>query len=240
MSHELRTPLNAIIGFSELMKIEALGPIGSPQYADYAGDIHNSGQHLLQVINDILDVSKIEAGRFEISEKEFDVVVIAESCLRIADGWRDRAGKTLDVDIADHLPALNADPRVFKQIVLNLLSNAMKFTDEGGRVALGIALDASGGLRVTVSDTGIGIPADEIPNLTRPFHQVDGTLERTHDGSGLGLALVAAFVELHQGALEIESELGVGTTMTVVLPEERVCAALASEALDEGRMAAFG
>jgi signal transduction histidine kinase/CHASE2 domain-containing sensor protein len=240
MSHELRTPLNAIIGFSEIMKIEALGPIGSPQYADYAGDIHDSGQHLLQVINDILDVSKIEAGRFEISEQEFDVRVVVESCMRIVDGWKDRAGKTLDVTLDETLPGILADPRVFKQILLNLLSNAMKFTEEGGRVALTVNREPQGTLRIAVADTGIGIPADEIPNLTKPFHQVDGSLERKHEGSGLGLALVAAFVELHQGALEIESTLGEGTTMTVVLPPERLLVAPVGQALDMGRFARFG
>ena len=240
MSHELRTPLNAIIGFSELMKIEALGPIGTPQYAEYARDIHNSGHHLLQVINDILDVSRIEAGRFEISEQEMDVGVVTAACLRIVDGWKDKADKTFDVRIDSALPGLVADPRVFKQILLNLLSNAMKFTDAGGRVVLTVGLDPAGGMRIVVSDTGIGIPAAEIPNLTRPFHQVDGSLERSHEGSGLGLALVAAFVEMHRGRLDIDSELGVGTTMTITFPAERVLDSAAKEIPDTGRLVIFG
>jgi signal transduction histidine kinase len=185
-------------------------------------------------------VSRIEAGRFEISEQEIDVSTVATACLRIVDGWKDKAGKSLDVLIDSTLPGVLADPRVFKQILLNLLSNAMKFTGEGGKVALSIGLDPAGGLRVAVSDTGIGIPADEIPNLTRPFHQVDGSLERTHEGSGLGLALVAAFVDLHQGHLDIDSELGVGTTMTVTFPAERVLDAPAAAMVDTGRLAIFG
>ena len=239
MSHELRTPLNAIIGFSEMMKMEALGPIGSPQYAEYAGDIHNSGHHLLQVINDILDVSRIEAGRFEISEQAFDILSVTEACLRIVDGWKDRQGKTLDIKIDDALPGLFADPRVFKQILLNLLSNAMKFTKAGGRVTLSIRVGAERGLRLSVADNGIGIPAHEIENLTRPFHQVDGSLERTHEGSGLGLALVAAFVDLHQGRLDISSVFGAGTTVTVIYPSARVLDAPIDEALDEGKLVFF-
>jgi signal transduction histidine kinase len=239
MSHELRTPLNAIIGFSEIMKLEALGPIGSPQYAEYADDIHNSGHLLLQVINDILDVSRIEAGRFEISEQAFDIRSVTEACLRIVDGWKDRQGKTLDIKIDDALPGLFADPRVFKQVLLNLLSNAMKFTKAGGRVTLSISVDTESGLRLSVADDGIGIPAHEIENLTLPFHQVDGSLERTHEGCGLGLALVAAFVDLHQGRLDISSVFGAGTTVTVIYPSARVLDAPIAEALDEGKLVFF-
>lgn len=239
MSHELRTPLNAIIGFSEMMKIEALGPIGVPQYAEYASDINNSGQHLLQIINDILDVSKIEAGKFEIVEQEFNVGVVTEACLRIVDGWSIRIGKEFDVSIPQNMPGIVADPRVFKQILLNLLSNAMKFTPENGSVSLTASLGEDGSLRLAVEDTGIGIPEDEIPKLTKPFHQVDGSLQRTYEGTGLGLSLVSALVELHQGRLEIESSLGVGTKIIVMFPAERVLEAPTDSVLDEGRMAQF-
>jgi PAS domain S-box-containing protein len=222
MSHELRTPLNAIIGFSEIMRNELFGPLGNQSYIDYVRDIHDSGTHLLSVINDILDVSKAEAGKIELHEEQVDVRDLIDTSLRYV---RERAGAmglTLANDLPASLPAVLADPLRLKQVVLNLLSNAVKFTPEGGRVAVSGGLAANGDFILSIVDTGIGIAAEDIARVLEPFGQVDTTLHRRYEGTGLGLPLAKALVELHEGTLTLKSTLGGGTTVTVLLPKRRV------------------
>jgi len=230
MSHELRTPLNAIIGFAELMGSQIFGPLGAQKYLEYVSDIRESGVHLLEVINDILDFSKAEAGRQELRETAVDLAQTAESCLRLI---RDRA-RASEIQISrrlpDDLPTLVADERMVKQIVLNLLANAVKFTPDGGTVRLEVAVDAAGALAIVVSDNGIGIAPADIETVLSPFGQVASPLSRRHEGSGLGLPLSKTLVELHGGRLELASEIGVGTTVTVRFPPERVGGALPVEA----------
>jgi signal transduction histidine kinase len=222
MSHELRTPLNAVIGFSEVMHQEMLGPLGNDQYRAYAKDIFESGNHLLSLIGDILDLSKIEAGAVELSDVDVDVAQTVGDCRRIVEARAKEAGLTLDTRLSDDLPKLFADERAVKQIVLNLLSNSIKFTPAGGRVAVQAEIDEDGCFVLTVSDTGIGISADDIPTVFTPFSQVDASVSREHDGTGLGLPLVQSLIEMHGGTIELESELGDGTIATIRFPAERV------------------
>ncbi|MGH7123856.1 MAG: ATP-binding protein, partial [Stellaceae bacterium] len=223
MSHELRTPLNAIIGFSEIVAGELFGPIHAARYVEYARDIHTSGIHLLAIISDILDLSKIEAGRRELTESSIVLHEVAESALRLVRGRAENGGVRLVNEIArDGLPQLLADERAVKQIILNLLSNAVKFTPEGGRVAVAAERRDDGSLAVSVDDTGIGIAPENIPRALAPFSQVESALTRRFEGTGLGLPLVKSLIELHDGALEIESEEGKGTLATVVFPASRV------------------
>ncbi len=222
MSHELRTPLNAIIGFSEIMKMELLGPVGNPQYHDYVSDIHHSARHLLEVINDILDVSKIEAGKASLIEQEVNVRHLFDSVLRLI---RERAGRAeveLSSQVPPDLPRVLADDRKLKQILINLLSNAVKFTPSGGRVELSARIDEAGDLLLEVADTGIGIGPDDIERVMEPFGQVDSRLNRRYDGTGLGLPLSQGLARLHGGELHLESELGAGTRATVRLPGRRL------------------
>jgi signal transduction histidine kinase len=221
MSHELRTPLNAIIGFSELLKGEALGSLGDRRYVEYAVDIHNSGTHLLSLINDVLDFSKIEAGRLELMEEPLDVGEVMTDCLRLISQESLDAGLELSSDIPDHLPLVMADRRRLKQIVLNLLSNAMKFTPAGGRIKVSVKTGEAG-VWLTVTDTGIGMSPEQIPLALEAFSQVDSRLSRAHEGTGLGLPLCKHLAEAHGGSLEINSGLGEGTTVTVTFPAERV------------------
>ena len=222
MSHELRTPLNAIIGFSEMMRLETFGPIGNPRYIEYVRDIHESGTHLLSLINDILDLSKIEAGAFELKEEEVDLAQVVAACRRIIEVRAKEAGLTLDTRLSGKLPKLWSDERAVKQIILNLLSNAVKFTPTGGKVTVRAEIEEDGCFVLSVSDTGIGIDADDIPKVFKPFSQIDGSLSRKHDGTGLGLPLVKSLVEVHGGTIELESELGNGTIITIRFPAERV------------------
>ena len=223
MSHELRTPLNAIIGFSEIVAGELFGPIGAPRYVEYVQDIHTSGIHLLSIISDILDLSKIEAGRRELTESPIDLHDAAEASLRLVRGRAENSSVRLVNGIArDATPRLLADERAVKQILLNLLSNAVKFTPEGGRVAVGAELRGDGSLAVTVDDTGIGIAPENIPRALAPFSQLDSSLTRRYEGTGLGLPLVKSLIELHGGTLELESEEGKGTLATLVFPPARV------------------
>ncbi len=223
MSHELRTPLNAIIGFSEIVAGELFGPIGAIRYVEYARDIHTSGIHLLSIISDILDLSKIEAGRRELIESAIDIHEVAESALRLVRGRAENGGVRLVNGIAgDAMPPLLADERAVKQMLLNLLSNAVKFTPDGGRVAVSAALRGNGSLAVSIEDTGIGIALENIPRALAPFSQVDSTLTRRYEGTGLGLPLVKSLIELHDGTLELASEEGKGTLATVVFPAKRV------------------
>ena len=224
MSHELRTPLNAIIGFSEMMQREVLGALGNDQYRAYVGDIHASGTHLLQIINDILDLSKAEAGKIDLSEEIFDLRDIMRSVRQLTAGRIHAAELTQSLDLPDDLPPLCGDERKTKQVMLNLITNAVKFTPAGGSIAISAQWDPATGLAVTVADTGIGIPDADLERVLQPFEQVGSSLSRQHQGTGLGLPLVKAIMELHGGRLELRSELGVGTQVTVVFPPERVLA----------------
>jgi PAS domain S-box-containing protein len=229
ISHELRTPLNAIIGFSDLMQREMLGPLGNDQYRSYLHDIYQSGNHLHDVINDILDLSKIEAGQIELREEPVDVRMAIERCVRVVSARAEEGGLKLVPRIADRLPIILADERKVKQILINLLSNAVKFTENGGTITIE-ALPAEGsGVMLRVSDTGIGIAVADIPRALTPFMQVDSTLSRRHEGTGLGLPLTKSLAELHGGTLSLESEPGKGTTVTVFLPESRRTVAGAAE-----------
>jgi PAS domain S-box-containing protein len=222
MSHELRTPLNAVLGFSEVMLQETFGKLGSKTYVEYANAIHESGAHLLSLINDILDLSKIEAGKFELDERPVGIEEIVVACVRLIHERAEAAGLTIDQNLDRALPLVRADERVVKQVLLNLLSNAVKFTPDGGRVTISAGLDDHGRLRISVTDTGIGIAKADIPRVLTPFEQVAGSLTRTHQGSGLGLPLVKSMIELHGGEIEIESSPGKGTTVTAIFPADRV------------------
>jgi PAS domain S-box-containing protein len=225
MSHELRTPLNAILGFSEIMQQEALGPIGTPQYRDYVNDIAESARHLSQMINDVLDVAKLEAGKFQIHEDAVTPSELVARAIRIVTPRADAGGVALSSAPPAEDPPLIADGQKLLQILLNLLSNAVKFTPAGGRVGLTAGLETDGGYRLSVSDTGIGMSAADQEIALSPFGQVDSSLARRYEGTGLGLPLSKALVELHGGRLAIDSAPGEGTTVHVVLPASRVDAA---------------
>ena len=222
MSHELRTPLNAIIGFSEMIGRETFGPVGSPKYLEYVSDINESGTHLLELINNILDLSKIEAGELELHEQGVDVWRVVRSCLTLVKD-RAKAGKIeVKCDSASNLPGLYADERKLKQILINLLSNAIKFTPTGGKVTITSWFNLDDGYVFEISDTGIGIAPENVPKAPTPFRQVDNEMSRRYDGTGLGLPLTTALTELHGGSLDLQSEVGVGTTVTVRFPAERI------------------
>jgi signal transduction histidine kinase len=225
MSHELRTPLNAIIGFSEVMAQEMLGPHGNARYKEYAASVLASGQHLLDLIMDILDFSKIEAGRLDLQKDVIDANQTVQSALRMTRGQADDAGVRLDDALSLHLPSVYADERRLRQVLLNLLSNAIKFTPGGGKVLIS-STQTDRGIAITVSDNGIGMAPEDIPRALELFGQVDNSLERKYEGTGLGLPLSKRLVELHGGTLEIESALDVGTTVTVTLPSEQNMGAL--------------
>jgi signal transduction histidine kinase/CHASE2 domain-containing sensor protein len=220
MSHELRTPLNAIIGFSEIIQKEMLGPIGNARYRDYACDIAYSGTHLLDIINDILDLSKIEAGQFAARDESIDLAAVVERCLTLIGGKAAAAELTVRREIAADLPPLLADARLIRQLVLNLVSNAVKFTPPGGAVTIGVRIH-DGRVVLRVADTGIGIPAEELPKVAKPFYQIDSGLARKREGTGLGLALVSTYCKLHQAELTIDSDVGRGTVVTVRFPRTR-------------------
>ncbi|MEQ8435594.1 MAG: ATP-binding protein [Oceanicaulis sp.] len=216
MSHELRTPLNAINGFSEIMAGEMFGPLGDARYKDYVGDILTSGQHLLSLINDILDMSKIEAGKMQLQSEPLDPSDLIEQCVRLMRARADEKEITLEI-AGGVLPSIEADPRALKQVMLNLMSNAVKFTPEGGKVTVR-GFDAADGVVLQVADTGIGISEEDLPRVGRPFEQIENQHSKKHQGSGLGLALSKSLVEMHGGALRIDSVLGKGTTVSFSLP----------------------
>jgi signal transduction histidine kinase len=218
MSHELRTPLNAIIGFSDLMRREIKGPLGDESYRGYAYDIQSSGHHLLNIINDILDLSKIEAGRFQLLLEELDLNDILGVCVRMIDERLQDAGLTLLMQTLRERIMVRVDSRVMQQIVLNLLSNAVKFTPRGGTIIVSASHDEGEGLCLAVKDTGIGIAAADMELVLQPFGQVEGAMNRKFKGTGLGLPLAKSLVEMHGGKLLLESELSVGTTVSVILP----------------------
>ncbi len=221
MSHELRTPLNAIIGFSELMASDVLGPMEVGQYRIYAKDINDSGNHLLAVINDILDLSRIEIGVTELDETVLDLAELFDACIRTVEGRAAQSGLLLGGLIPSGFPGLFADARLLKQILLNLLSNAIKFTPAAGTVSLSARMDVGGGIALRVEDNGIGIDAADIERVMDPFVQVEGSLSRRFDGVGLGLALVRQFSTLHDATLALDSEPGRGTCVEVRFPASR-------------------
>jgi two-component system cell cycle sensor histidine kinase PleC len=216
MSHELRTPLNAIIGFSDMIRSEYLGPVGSQRYIEYSRDIHDSGQHLLALINDILDISKIEAGRLEIEPMPLDPTEMLESVMRLTRVRALEKGHTLETKVEAGCPRVFADPRALKQILVNLIGNSIKFTPERGHITVNARHDGQH-VEFTVTDTGRGIPEEHIARIFEPFEQIDNRYDRMEGGTGLGLALVKGLVELHKGRFEIESQVGIGTTVRVRL-----------------------
>jgi len=225
MSHELRTPLNAIIGFSDTMVMEIFGPL-SDRYKSYAGDIRQSGEHLLALINDVLDLSRLDAGQGELHEEEFDIGNLVDESLRMLVGEAQKAQITLVTDL-EARPRVVADKRRIKQIIINLVSNALKFTAAGGQVRIACRLMPDGGLALAVSDNGIGIAPEDIPKVMERFGQVDSPQQRKHTGTGLGLPLSRQLAQLHGGDLTLESAVNVGTTVTVTLPAGRLAPAAA-------------
>jgi len=222
MSHELRTPLNAIIGFSEVIGESLLGPVGTPRYLEYARDIRQSGLHLLQIINDLLDISKIEAGKFELRDEIVNLAELLEGTMRLVQERAEKSGLRCMLSVSADLPPLRADSRAMRQVMLNLLSNAVKFTPAGGEVRVLTGRDAVGAVTVAVADTGIGIRPEDIPRALAPFSQIDNQLSRRFEGTGLGLPLAKRLMELHGGNLDLSSLPGAGTTVTIRLPPERV------------------
>jgi len=221
MSHELRTPLNAIIGFSEMLE-SGYGGALSERQASYTKDIHDSGQHLLQIINNVLDMSKVEAGQYQLYETAVDLRDVARASIAILSGRAREQGLSLELAIDPTLPCVMADERTLRQVLLNLLSNAVKFTPHGGRVTVTGSVQPNGDLALHVQDTGIGIAAEALDLVMEPFRQANGSFSREYEGTGLGLTISKNFVELHGGRLAIESEVGVGTMVSVILPAFRV------------------
>ena len=222
MSHELRTPLNAIIGFSDMMVQGMLGRNNPEKHLEYAQDIFDSGRHLLDLINDILDLAKVEVGKLELDEQPLDVRKVADACVTLIKERAHENAVAVDLEFPEALPPLRADERKLKQILINLLSNAVKFTPAGGKVKLRAGLAPDGGFMIKISDSGIGIAKENIANALARFTQIDSDLSRSYEGTGLGLPLSKALVELHGGKLYIESVPGAGTTVTVYLPAQRI------------------
>jgi two-component system cell cycle sensor histidine kinase PleC len=222
MSHELRTPLNAILGFSEVMKSELLGPIENDSYREYAGSIHDSGRHLLQLINEILDLSRIEAGRYELHEEPVRLSDLLEDCLRLLHLRAQNKGLTIALEFARGLEQVWADERAIRQVCLNLMSNALKFTPRGGRITLILSATEDGGQMLSVKDTGPGIAKEEIPRVMQAFGQGSLAHQNAEGGTGLGLPIVQNLVALHGGTFELRSELRKGTEAIVCLPKSRV------------------
>ena len=221
MSHELRTPLNAIIGFSEVMGSELFGPLGHARYKEYSRDVHGAGKHLLALINDILDLSKAEAGKFDMVDEEIVTADLLAEASRLVRRRAEEAGLKLQHRFAPGLPNLVADRLRLKQVLLNLLSNAIKFTPAGGTVTLGADYCDGGECHVTVRDTGIGMAPEAIPLALEPFRQIASPLARNHEGTGLGLSLAKSLIECHGGRLELESVLNQGTKARLFLPAAR-------------------
>ena len=227
MSHELRTPLNAIIGFSEVLKSELLGPHQVPQYKEYAGDIHASGQHLLNLINELLDLSRIEAGKYELNEEAISLVDIAEDCRRMMELRARAKGIELVFSYGDNLPKLWGDERAVRQVMLNLLSNAIKFTPQHGKVTLVVQRSRDGGQMISVKDNGPGIPQNEIETVLSSFGQGSLAHKTAEQGAGLGLPIVQKIMDLHQGRFDLYSKLRFGTEVFATFPRARVMDALA-------------
>ena len=222
MSHELRTPLNAIIGFSDIIKEQMLGPVENERYLEYIRDINNSASHLLSVINDILDLSKIEFGNVALNEENVDLEATIQSCLTIIGERARNGGLAIDYAPMQPMPGVWAEERRIKQILINLLSNGVKFTPTGGSITIRLRREPDDALAIAISDTGIGIRREDLEKVMAPFGQVDSGLNRKFEGTGLGLPLTKAFVEMHGGRFLLESELGAGTTASAILPAHRI------------------
>jgi len=217
MSHELRTPLNAIIGFADILSHEYLGPIGNSRYVEYAEDIRSSGDYLLSLVNDLLDISTIEAGKTSLAKEQLEVGELVAESLNLLAGKAEKNGIELVECAAESLPPLYADKRAIRQVILNLLTNALKFTPEGGKVTIS-ATATKKKATFTISDTGIGIPADRLPDLTNPFTRIENDPHKSVEGWGLGLAITKSLIDLHDGDMAIQSTVGQGTTVSVELP----------------------
>lgn len=222
MSHELLTPLNAIIGFSEIMRLELFGGLGSETYLGYANDIHRAGKHLLQLVNDVLDIASIEAGKATLFEEEFGLGPVIATTLGLIRERAAEAAVAITHDVQPTLPSLRADPRRVKQVLLNLLSNAVKFTPPGGGIHICAAAPGDGTIECSVSDTGIGMGAEDVEHALRPFEQLDAGMARRFQGSGLGLPLAKHLMEMHCGRLEIVTAPGAGTKVKLTFPVHRV------------------
>jgi two-component system cell cycle sensor histidine kinase PleC len=221
MSHELRTPLNAILGFSEIISQECFGPVGSERYRDYAGDIHSSGAHLLSLINDLLDVAKIEAGHMDIAPNSLDASRVFGVALKLTSIKAREKDQTLTIRVEPSAPPLYADERAVKQILINLVSNAVKFTPLGGFIEVIGGRGANGDFQILVRDNGPGIPGEKLEQIFTPFNQVDNRFDRQAGGTGLGLTLVRGLAELHGGRAWVESEYGRGCSAFVSLPVQQ-------------------
>jgi two-component system, cell cycle sensor histidine kinase PleC len=235
MSHELRTPLNAILGFSEVLKDEILGKHNIESYKEYSADIHKSGKHLLNLINEILDLSRIEAGRYDLKEEAVSLVAIVDDCRHLLKLKAEQRNITIHQNFEFGLPRIWADERGIRQIALNLLTNAIKFTPNGGEVTLVVGWTAGGGQYLSVADTGPGIPEDEIQTVLQTFGRGSLAHKNAEEGSGLGLPIVAKLVELHGGTFALQSKLRVGTTATAAFPAERVMKALPPMSVPKGK-----
>lgn len=227
MSHELRTPLNSIIGFSEIIAEDMIGGIGNPRYREYASYINSSSMHLLELINDILDISRIEADRIKIEDAPLDVYFAVDSVVSLMKPRFAERSIALEIAIPDGFPLLLADGRYIRQILINLLSNSVKFTDDGGKVSVGAHLDGSA-ICLTVSDNGIGIAEQDIPGVLEPFGQVADSWSRNHEGIGLGLSITRRLAELHGAKMSIHSKPGEGTTVSILFPPDRTCSETSS------------
>jgi signal transduction histidine kinase len=220
MSHELRTPLNAILGFSEVLKEEMFGPLANDRYREYAEIIHKSGSHLLNLINDVLDMSKLGAGKLEMHFEPVDLLKVIGDCVCVVEQQAKQSDIRISINLYDGIEWLDADDKRLRQILLNLLSNAVKFTHAGGEIHVS-AFRKGESIAISVSDTGVGINPADIPKVLEPYTQIDSDIGRKHDGTGLGLPLVKELAELHGGTLTIESAVDIGTTVTITLPKER-------------------
>jgi two-component system cell cycle sensor histidine kinase PleC len=226
LSHELRTPMNAIIGFSEILEKELLGPIGNPKYKEYAGDIVASGQHLLSLINDLLDMSKLEAGKWRIRRQPVEIEPLIRACCRLMSEQAASVGAFIEIFIAHGLGEAFVDERAIRQVLLNLLSNALKFTTQDGLVRVS-AWSTDEELVVVITDNGVGIQASDLARVFQPFEQGENNLARSHDGTGLGLSLCKSLIELHDGTIQLDSHEGKGTTVTFQVP---ICGTMAATA----------
>ena len=224
MSHELRTPLNAIIGFSEMIRAQIFGTDASTRYVEYASHIHRSGLHLLEIINDILDLSKIEAGHFELKDERVELGEVVKTSLLLVTDRAEESGVTVGASVPSPSPVIRGDERAIKQTLLNLLSNAVKFTPIGGNVHVDVRSDVTGGIVLTVKDTGIGMSPADIPKAMQPFGQLGDVHTRNRPGTGLGLPIVRSLIELHEGKLNLVSQVGVGTSAEISFPARRVLA----------------
>jgi PAS domain S-box-containing protein len=221
MSHDLRTPLNAIMGFSDMMRTKTFGPLGNARYDTYANYIYCSGEQLVSLINDILDLSKVEAGKYDLVEETLDISTLIQSSFNQVQNMAEKSGLNLFTAVAPDLPHLRGDKRVMTQVLNNLLSNAIKFNEEGGKIDISAHMDESNCVVISVADTGIGMSRKDINKAMLPFEQADTKHSRNHEGTGLGLSLCVNFMKLHNGDITVQSEVGKGTTVTLRFPPER-------------------